>query len=162
MRGNLMGIRNQRGDTLVEVLLAIAVLASVIGIAYGTTTRAQRGSQLAQERAEAMTHAQTQAERLRRIRDSINGDDQPNRFIAFFGTNLNPITAPNGFCLPNVSPIPVGTDIVAGDNAACTVNGRYARRITYTAAQRRFTILVTWTAAGGGPLQTVSLESRIW
>lgn len=56
---------NSRGDTIVEVLICIAVLALIVAAAYTLTGRNQLTSQQAQERSEALKLASTQLELLR-------------------------------------------------------------------------------------------------
>lgn len=55
----------QAGDTIVEVIIAIAVLSLVIGIAYSLAIRSASTVQSAQQRNEAVQLAQSQVEFLR-------------------------------------------------------------------------------------------------
>lgn len=55
----------QTGDTIVEVLIAMAVAASVLSIAYATSNRNLRITRASQERSEAARLAQGQIEALR-------------------------------------------------------------------------------------------------
>jgi len=57
--------RNQRGDTIVEVLISLAVLSLIIGGAYSIANAALRNSRQAQERAEATKLAESQLEALK-------------------------------------------------------------------------------------------------
>jgi type II secretory pathway pseudopilin PulG len=56
---------NQTGDTIVEVLLAIAIVGSIIVGAYVTSNRSTSAERDAQEHSQALTLAQTQLEILR-------------------------------------------------------------------------------------------------
>ena len=56
---------SQRGDTIVEVLLAMAVVGLVLGVAYGITNRSVAIGRSAQERSEALKLAETQLELLK-------------------------------------------------------------------------------------------------
>lgn len=58
-------ITSQTGDTIVEVLLAIAVLSSALGIAYAISGRAQNTVQTDQERYQAQLMANSQADSLK-------------------------------------------------------------------------------------------------
>jgi prepilin-type N-terminal cleavage/methylation domain-containing protein len=51
-------IKSQQGETIIEVLLAMSVLAMVLAVAYATTNRNFRAVQDAQERTEASQIAQ--------------------------------------------------------------------------------------------------------
>ena len=55
----------QRGDTIVEVLLAMSVIGLVLGASFGIANRSVRLGQEAQERTEALKIAETQLEMLR-------------------------------------------------------------------------------------------------
>lgn len=55
----------QRGDTIIEVLIAIAVASSVLAITYSTMNRNLQISRQSQERTEATKIAQGQIELLR-------------------------------------------------------------------------------------------------
>lgn len=56
---------NSAGDTIVEVLMAIAVLSVVLGGAYASIQRSFINSRRAQERSEAIKHVETQLEQLK-------------------------------------------------------------------------------------------------
>ncbi len=56
---------NQRGDTIVEVLIAIAVISLVLGGAYVTTNRSLQATRAAQERVNALKLAESQMEQIK-------------------------------------------------------------------------------------------------
>jgi type II secretory pathway pseudopilin PulG len=58
---------SQRGDTIVEVLIAIAVASSVLGIVFATSSRNLRATRDIQERGEASRIVQGQIEALRYV-----------------------------------------------------------------------------------------------
>ena len=55
----------ERGDTIVEVLIAIAIISTVLVAAYQTTTRSVLATQSTQEHSQALKYAETQMEYLR-------------------------------------------------------------------------------------------------
>lgn len=57
--------RNQRGDTIVEVLFALAVLGAVLGSSYVVVNRNVKTNQSSQERLAAVKIAESQLERLK-------------------------------------------------------------------------------------------------
>lgn len=63
-------MKNQRGDTLIEVLLATVIIASVLAAAYTLTNRASRGNQAAIERSTVANLMREQIELVRAIRIS--------------------------------------------------------------------------------------------
>jgi prepilin-type N-terminal cleavage/methylation domain-containing protein len=63
-------LTSQRGDTLIEVTMALAILAVVLLSATLITTRAFRLGQTARERTMVAEAAQVQAEALRSFRDN--------------------------------------------------------------------------------------------
>lgn len=60
--------RKQRGDTLVEVLLATVILSVVLSSAYALANRATRFNQAGYERTEVANIIQAQGEYLRAVR----------------------------------------------------------------------------------------------
>ena len=58
-------MKKQHGDTLVEVMIALAIIGSVIAISYATASRALRIGVYAQERTEALKIAEGQIEILK-------------------------------------------------------------------------------------------------
>jgi prepilin-type N-terminal cleavage/methylation domain-containing protein len=57
-----VSIRDSRGDTIVEVMVVLAVLGLAIGIAYATANRSLLNARQAQENSMATEVAQTQVE----------------------------------------------------------------------------------------------------
>lgn len=55
---------NQAGDTIVEVMVVLAVLGLAIGISYATASRSLFNARQAQENSQATTAAQAQTEQL--------------------------------------------------------------------------------------------------
>ena len=60
---------NKRGDTIVEVMIATAIMSVVLISAYGLSARATRLNQSAYERSRAADFVQRQGELLRAVRD---------------------------------------------------------------------------------------------
>lgn len=63
-------LRESKGETIVEVMLALAVLGLVITFSFISTNKSSRGARSAQERAEATRHAESQLEQLKAAVDS--------------------------------------------------------------------------------------------
>lgn len=55
----------QKGDTIIEVLIVLAVLSSTLGIAFATTNRSNKAMQANKERHQAQLIANSQADLLR-------------------------------------------------------------------------------------------------
>lgn len=79
---------NIRGDTIVEVLIAITVVSTVLGGAYASSNRSLNATRQSQERGEALKLAETQLERLK-ASITINADifSTPNYFC--FDENID-------------------------------------------------------------------------
>lgn len=92
--------REDRGDTLIEVTLALAILASVLTGAFTAASGAFRLGQTSKERSQLASAAQRQAEALSNFRDShkwsefVNGGGVgPNRYNGInirIGANCQP------------------------------------------------------------------------
>jgi type II secretory pathway pseudopilin PulG len=152
---------SQQGDTIVEVLIAIAVVSAVLGSAYGIVNRTVNNSQQAKEHSQALKVAEAQLERLR---------SAPNRAGAF-----NPSLV-SAFCLPDdltktpqnnpgISLSATSVSTTPSDyNALCrfsdgTATERYL--VAITRSSDIFKVYVSWEGATGGK-DLVNLAYRIY
>jgi type II secretory pathway component PulJ len=62
--------QRQAGDTIVEVLICIAIISAILAGAYVTTRHSQMGVQDSQEHAQAQELLQSQVEQLRASKDT--------------------------------------------------------------------------------------------
>ncbi len=85
----LIGRLNQKGDTLVEVTIALAILSMVLVSSFSLAGSAYRLGSSAKERSQAANGIQRQAEGLRNYRDSHNWTDFRNAITGapVFGFN---------------------------------------------------------------------------
>ena len=107
---------SQRGDTIVEVLLAMTVLAVVIASAYAISNRAMTTTRKNNERAQATRYAETQ---LEYVKDSSINDSN-------FDTSIkNQLSSGADKCFkPNGSG---GYNLSAGSN--CVIDGKYTQYV---------------------------------
>ncbi|MBI5357458.1 hypothetical protein HZB74_01270 [Candidatus Saccharibacteria bacterium] len=128
-----------KGDTIVEVLLAIAVMSMVLSISYGLANRSSQSNRQAQERAEAQKVGEEQLEILR----GYVSPDQP------WGTNV---------CFRADDPATTTVDETGqptDQNSDCQgrgPGGRYNIRISVTGdatAGYVYTIDTTWDNVKG-------------
>lgn len=117
--------RRVNGDTIVEVLLAIAVVGAVLGGAFVASNGALKASQAARERSEAIRRAENQIEKLKFL--SASG-----------GQN---ITQPGLFCLDASLSVRTVTDQI---DMACAEGSRYASSIAYDGTSSTYTISIVW------------------
>lgn len=68
----LLRLRDSRGDTIVEVLIAIAIVSLTLAGAYTSVNRSANVTRGAQERGEALKWAETQLEQIRATNGTIN------------------------------------------------------------------------------------------
>lgn len=117
--------RNRAGDTIIEVMLALAILSLVLGASYAVASRSLRGSQAAQERIEALQIAQSMLEtvRLYAIKDDASVFPAITSNMCF-STALNDIspTPPTS----RVAPVPFNAS-----HAFCNQDF-YRRRVVIT------------------------------
>ena|SRR5665213_2584303 len=137
-----------RGDTIVEVLISLAILGLAFGISFATANRSLLMARNAEEHGEALQYLNSQVELVR-----------ANSNLATLYTDTNPAPAPSiPFCMDSTQANPV----VASSSAACKVGteGIYQESDTYTPAvsngsnQDIFSFTVKWPGVGNlGPQQ---------
>ncbi len=162
------GFRKQAGDTIVEVLFAVAVVGLAIAISYGIASRSLRSAQQAQERGQALKLAESQLESMKAIA-SGEDDSAKNALFAMGGNKV--------FCVSGALAIVSFTgegwgatikdrsvDDLSGYEEAC-VHGLYhiavQREQGNTSAKRQFTAVVRWYRLGTDQLDEVKLVYRL-
>jgi len=140
---------NTKGDTIVEVLIAIAIVSAVLGGAFVSANRSLNGTRQAQERGEAVKLVESQLERLKAAAKTTDvGNPVKNIFAA---------SGPNPFCLDD------SLNRVAAGNALCTQGApaRYVLSIQRAADNSTFTATANWDAAGGAGPETIRIVYRL-
>lgn len=146
---------SQRGDTIVEVLIAIAVISLVLAGAYATTNRSLLATRAAQERSNALKLVESQLEQIKGMASS-NPD-------ALFGT------LPGAFCVAQ------DQALVDSGNEACAVDASGAPTTTepiYNLSIERdgpdgedgytFTVTNNWEDPSGGQNDQVRTIYRVY
>lgn len=162
--------QRQAGDTLIEVMIALAIIGLVIAISYSTASRALQVGRRAQERTEALKEAEGQVETLKAIGSLpapndifstvAGGPTDPSFCVTGAGifeqNTINPDIFAPGVNL-DVAPVGVVPSGAITYNSACTggVDGRYRKSITRTDGlvapiSSTFTVRVRWDRVGGG------------
>jgi Tfp pilus assembly protein PilV len=134
---------NERGDTIVEVMISLAVLAAVMGSAYAISNRALIQSRSAQERLQATKLAERQLERLKVLAAAAD----PYQF--------NQLTTTGNKCI-NPSLV-----VVANTDSACTLGIYNYYFHDYSA--NIFTVKVEWNPLTSGATKNiVDIKYRIY
>lgn len=159
----------QRGDTIIEVLIAITLVSGVIGLSYASASRSSNIGQNSQERSEALQLAQSQIELLRNYAPnfSVSGSDIFDPSIASFCINpSSPLPVVRQSAIPQD---PSSDDYSAYNSNYCTsgADKRYHTSVVYRqddASNNKgtFTIRVRWDRIGGSTQkQEVMLVYRL-
>lgn len=146
---------SQRGDTLVEVLIAIAVVSLILGGAYVTTNRSLQATRAAQERAIALKLAESQIERLKAQMSSSTGSvailaiPETSDFCISYASN-GPVTLPNAACILDTSGAAAGAGVEPAFRMAI-------RRTGFT-----FVLTETWYNVSGRNTDKLELRYRVY
>jgi Tfp pilus assembly protein PilE len=160
----------ESGDTIIEVMISVAVVGLVLGVSYGTASKSLKMGQEAQERGEALKIAESNLEELKYI------SQQPYAASTIFAQ-----PAGQGFCIASVTSAAATLSTISGYNtnlasdnfasyvappstncrfdssgAINTTYSRYNVAITYEGAvaavpttKDTFTITVRWDSLNG-------------
>ncbi|MCA9343581.1 hypothetical protein KC947_01350 [Candidatus Saccharibacteria bacterium] len=179
-----------KGDTIVEVMIALTVLMLIIGGGYSIATRSLNGVQVAQERSEATKIAEGQLEAIRwKVQDNSNLSVlNTDGFINASGVEWNDLIIPSvtwkkvPFCVVTTkvdSPPPEHTTIEAktvgdvSDPCSQGIDGRYKVSVTTDLTflnynndpnldkkQITYKVTVKWDRAGGGGEESIVVADR--
>ena len=137
---------HERGDTVVEVLISIAVISLVLGGAFVTSNRSLQGTRDAEERSNALKMAETQIEQIK----AMAGTNP----VALFDHGIS------SFCLS-------GTTAYASSSATCLVDStgtpttaQPAYRVAVTRSGDTFTVTSSWIKVGSDQQNKVTLMYR--
>jgi prepilin-type N-terminal cleavage/methylation domain-containing protein len=138
----------QRGDTLVEVLIAVTVVSMVLGGAYVTTNKSLLATRAAQERSNALKLTESQVEQLKGL-------------VATNPSAVFATTTP--FCIYNQ------TNILPASDSRCTQNaagGLAAGEPKFTLSIVRvgndFTVKNTWVNVSGKVTDKMVIKYRVY
>gem|GEM_PF-750790 len=152
----------QRGDTIIEVLLAMAVLGMVLGTSFGIVNRSLATGRDAQERSEATKLAESQLEKLKTA-----SSDPDNGFFSISETSIYCITYTritdtlevvefdtNGIIEDDVDLNTYAVECKAGPD------GRY--RMSIIRSENVFTVRTRWESIRGEQLNEAKLTYRTY
>lgn len=148
--------KNYKGDTIVEVLIAITVASSVLGVSLSTMNRNLSITRDNQERTEASKYAQGQIEALKAIVDQ--GITPPAVGKSFcLSSNGTTVTVLSDGNPPRTTP---EADDFATYGICKSADDLYHYVITHD-APKSFRVYVRWDALRGQPRHQVIMAYRI-
>lgn len=177
----LSRLKSQRGDTIVEVMIALGVLTMVIVSGYSISTRSINGIRASQERSEALKIAESQIELLRAASARAGTfTELTNRGLVLENNSLGASSSPpktftpetdaavNAFCfVPSVGILKYD---IATPHVNC-IQGRYVVAIqpeyVYVSSGSpkqisvSYKVDVSWSKVGGGEEQRLSLGYKV-
>ncbi|HEY1064066.1 MAG TPA: hypothetical protein VGE30_02080 [Candidatus Saccharimonadales bacterium] len=162
-----MRLLNQTGDTIVEVLIAITVVAAVLGGSYTVVNRTMANSRQAQEHAEALQIANQQIELL----TTLVADSGGSGDLYDGNPRYNCINEAARTFVPQHS-LRAPSEGAGNYAAACRMTGPVGYRIaiecingsnpcaTAAAGNKHFKVHVTWDSVTGDGNDQASLVYR--
>jgi len=142
-------LNNQNGDTIVEVLLAIAVVSVVLAGAYASVTRSLNSARVSQERSEAVKFVEGQLESL----EVVLKDPDPAK------KNIILSAATGDFCLDDT--LTVQVDPISSTDCKKGPDGRYRLFTIYDSGPEKFISSARWDRAGGGEEQRIDIVYKV-
>lgn len=134
---------SERGDTIVEVVIAAAVISVVLMGAFLVAQNSAKSVHSGQERSEATQLLQGQIEQTRQL---VLADSSS-------------ITDPGNFCIDSSNPAaPVR---VSSTDSACTQKNLYHISGSYDATTRTFVFTASWDRYGGSGTDKAQLSYRM-
>lgn len=143
---------NMRGDSLVEVVLSLALMSGVLVTAYTISNRSYNLGMQARERTQAVSIAQGELEKLRAHRDVVMVEQAASTTFTMTGTEITDCSAASG-CTMTYDSADGEWRPTQCPAAGCAVSGLYTTTVRYQKLVDRIngTIQVRWDPSGGGP-----------
>ncbi len=162
------------GDTIIEVLISIAVVSMIIGGAFTSANRSLNATQAAKERDQGIRLAETQIEQLRAALKNA-ADITAIAGFSHFCMNATTLVVISAAVDPEINNDPLNASVYP---AGCTLN---SGNTTYTGAdpsipyyvsvyhdtnpagdQDLYTARVRWDRAGGNGREQVVVRYRVY
>ncbi|MCA9334189.1 hypothetical protein KC963_04025 [Candidatus Saccharibacteria bacterium] len=144
----------QVGDTIIEVMIAVAVLGTVIGGVYSVASRSLRSARQSQERSEALKYTESQIEQLKKLAIDNPAVFNANRVFCIDGTTVVQFGETS---IPPLADDDFGVYPDGGQaGGSCIKDGLYhvAIQATPTGGGNGngafFTVVTRWDRFGGG------------
>jgi len=138
----------QRGDTIVEVLIAITVVSMILGGAYVTTNHSLLATRDAQERADGLKLVESQLEQLKNV---VTTDS--SKLSGHLG----------GFCLSDANTVQDATDPdCAMDASGGPTTAEPTYHINITGSSNEYTVTNTWASVTGNGNDTIKMVYRVY
>lgn len=147
MRRGFNRTGSERGDTLVEVMIVLAVLGLAIGISYATANRSLLQAREAQENSQAVHRLEQQVELIRSLAPVVAPPVNKDIFHSSW--------ASTPFCVDLAT-----TTLVVDTNPACRLDTFYNISIT-RAADDTFSLTAVWANVQGEGNDAVTLSYRL-
>ncbi len=141
-----------KGDTIVEVLIAIAIVSLVLSGAYASANRSLYGNRQAQERSEATKHVATQ---LERIKVKSMAELSPNTLFCLT-TTLN-VEVFSQAPLPSID-----NDDYSTYPAACKEGSGVVYYLSIELSGTTYTGRARWDRAGGNGREQLEIVYRTY
>ncbi len=134
---------NSRGDTIVEVMLAILVVGSVLAGAYLSASASLNTNRASQEHSEALKQVEAQIEQVKANVAAVHGKITSYCFTSAGTVQDNPAIPPASIANDNLSSTYY--------NAACSrgTDNRYHISITETSSSNTYQVQARWYRSGG-------------
>lgn len=152
--------RCERGDTIVEVMIVLAVLGLALSISYATANRSLLNARQAQENSQATEVLQLQTEQLRAWAN-IKAGDAAHPYI------YN--TAAAGFCFDAAGNIATPNPGANFDDTSdpCMFDNLYHVSISYSpqtpgTTNNNFTLTAQWPDVLGDGTDSVTIEYQVY
>lgn len=152
----LKAFRNENGETIIEVLITLTILAVILGLSYASAGRSLKASQTAQERTEAQYIAVSMIEAMKIWAQRNNTDVFPTTVSNLcFKTTLDDIRDQTD---------PITYNPASPQFAEFCTQGRYTKYVTITPLptlpplglqQYEYQANIEWESLEGGVNQSV-------
>lgn len=166
---------NERGDTLIEVIIATVIIGTILLSAYTLSTKAFQVGQSAKERTQAAQLMQRQAEGIRALRDNaaswdafyaqINSIDRTGFHVTGASRQWQLVnnTDADNFWQPGCTSACVGQDPNVATYYRIRVSATYEQDPSNPVDVDKmiFTVDIKWPRLGSGPEETSQLIFKL-
>jgi type II secretory pathway pseudopilin PulG len=159
-----MILTKQHGETIVEVLISMAVLGLVLSATYGLANKSTQANRQAQERAEALGENTARLEQFKTFLE--DGGSIPGGFFCVFENNTGGLQATSGGFSGGIPPDPEEDALDNYPNQCKSgPDNRYntaVRKIDNSDGTDTYVVTTRWSRVSGTGVEELSIEYKTY
>lgn len=148
---------SQRGDTIMEVLIAVAVLSLILAVTFNLANRSSKANRQAAERSEGTKYVQSQMETLKYYLGENNPEPSDSEMFCLY---KDPVSKALSYKTESISEANIDTNYSAATTCRFGIDGRYV--VLFKKTGNTYKAYGRWDSVKNNVSEKISMVHRIY